>query len=276
MDLVVGQELPPYRLRARNLPVSKNPIHHDDVATGYGFTGGLVPGVTVYAYMTRPLVEAFGMAWLERGTASLRLPKPAYEGDDITVSAKVAGIDERGVTVDVAAVNQAGVECGVVSAGLPTVREAELPDPSTYPEAPLPSDPPPASAELFRSALRLGSIRSEFRADEAAWYLEDVSEELPIYREEAVAHPAYLLQLANDVLSHNVRLGPWMHVSSEVAHFRAVRDGDAMSVRGRVADAFERKGHKFVELSVLVLANGTAPALHVRHVAIYEPRSPGA
>ena len=40
-------------------------IHEDDLARQYGFKGGLVPGVTVYAWMTHPVVEALGVEWLE-------------------------------------------------------------------------------------------------------------------------------------------------------------------------------------------------------------------
>ena len=37
---------------------SDNKMHSDDVAARYGFSGGLVPGVAVYAYMTIPVVKA--------------------------------------------------------------------------------------------------------------------------------------------------------------------------------------------------------------------------
>ncbi|HEX4819789.1 MAG TPA: hypothetical protein VFV00_06240, partial [Acidimicrobiales bacterium] len=46
---------------------SNNKIHDDAVARKLGFTGGLVPGVDVYAYLTHPPVEAWGLEWLERG-----------------------------------------------------------------------------------------------------------------------------------------------------------------------------------------------------------------
>ena len=36
---------------------SDNRIHSDEVARQYGFHGGLVPGVTVYAYLVQPAVE---------------------------------------------------------------------------------------------------------------------------------------------------------------------------------------------------------------------------
>src|SRR5438309_947388 len=67
-DLDASVTLPEYRVKARNTAESpENKIHDDAVARQYGFRGGLVPGVTVYAYLTHPLVAAFGAAGLDRG-----------------------------------------------------------------------------------------------------------------------------------------------------------------------------------------------------------------
>ena len=50
-----------HRVVVRNdAPASENRIHSDDIARKYGFTGALVPGVTVFGHMTYPLVQAFG------------------------------------------------------------------------------------------------------------------------------------------------------------------------------------------------------------------------
>lgn len=51
---------------------SENRIHADDVARAYGFRGGLVPGVTLWAYMVHPAVERHGPAFLSHG--SMRAP----------------------------------------------------------------------------------------------------------------------------------------------------------------------------------------------------------
>src|SRR5439155_1608329 len=57
-----------YAVQAYNpATASENKIHDDEVARTYGFQGGLVPGVTVYAYMTHPVAETFGRPWLEHG-----------------------------------------------------------------------------------------------------------------------------------------------------------------------------------------------------------------
>ena len=90
-----------------------------------------------------------------------------------------------------------------------------------------------------------------------------------------MAHPGYLLFSANWILGANVRLGPWMHVGSEVTNFGVVEDGDRVSTRGRVVQLFDRKGHRFAELDLLLVANETQPVQHVRHTAIYEIATPG-
>jgi len=43
---------------------SDNRIHDDCVARRFGFRGGLVPGVEVYAYMAHMPVARWGRAWL--------------------------------------------------------------------------------------------------------------------------------------------------------------------------------------------------------------------
>jgi hypothetical protein len=43
-------------------------------------------------------------------------------------------------------------------------------------------------------------------------------------------------------------------------------------VRGRIADCFERKGHEFVVLNLLVVAEEIRIVQQVRHNAIYRPR----
>ena len=39
-------------------PDSENQIHSDELAKEYGFKGGLVPGVTVSAYLLHPVIES--------------------------------------------------------------------------------------------------------------------------------------------------------------------------------------------------------------------------
>ncbi|MEK9608038.1 MAG: hypothetical protein VW107_05440, partial [Gammaproteobacteria bacterium] len=66
-------------------PDSENQIHSDDLAKRYGFKGGLVPGVTVSAYLLHPVIESFGMDWLEKGYANCKITSPLYDGENFEV-----------------------------------------------------------------------------------------------------------------------------------------------------------------------------------------------
>ncbi len=56
----IGTILPAHTLKGYNdAAESANKIHDDRVAAQYGFRGGLLPGVTVYAYMTYRLMQLF-------------------------------------------------------------------------------------------------------------------------------------------------------------------------------------------------------------------------
>ena len=79
------ERLPEYHVKARNTSVDARRTRSTTSRSRaqYGFRGALVPGVTVYAYLTHPLVEAFGAAWLERGTATVRFLKPIHDGEEV-------------------------------------------------------------------------------------------------------------------------------------------------------------------------------------------------
>src|SRR5689334_13745684 len=126
--------LGPYRVEAFNASKeSENKIHDDAVARRFGFSGGLVPGVDVYAYMTHLPVQRWGRAWLERGTAECRFLKPVYDGDTaiVTAAGRAAGLDLQ--------IESHGEVCVAGHAGLPAERPAP---PPAFNEAPLPPVPP--------------------------------------------------------------------------------------------------------------------------------------
>src|SRR6202035_954149 len=60
---------------------SENKMHDDTVARRFGFSGGLVPGVDVMAYMMHLPVARWGRAFFERGLIETRSVKPVYEGE---------------------------------------------------------------------------------------------------------------------------------------------------------------------------------------------------
>ena len=265
-----------YRVRARNTSVdSENKIHDDAVAASYGFRGGLVPGITIYAYMTVPLVERFGLDWLERGSMQVKFHQPFYDGEEVIISGR-ADADSEPIKVSVTAERSDGTVCATALATIDDqsnwLGEPRLSD---YPEASLTEFEfrPEPSRESLVPGTPLGTLTEKFDLPEAA-LLESLDERLPIYYgSQAVAHPFALLRLSNQTLMSNFKLGPWIHAASDVINQGVVRNGEEVSVRGRIRDRFERKGHQFVVLDVLVVANRDRVVQQVRHTAIYRPRA---
>jgi acyl dehydratase len=260
---------PPYRVRAHNAADRRNPIHADDVARRHGYRGGLVPGVTVFGYLTRPVVEAFGRPWLERGEMTVRFRRPCYEGDMVTATAAVA--DDASRELLLRAVNDAGVECAAGRAALRAVPPAPPPL-EQFPVAPCPEPLRGASREVLAAHPVLGTVEAEFRSGGPP-FLGAQDDDLELYARERLAHPAWLLRWANEILAANVRLGPWIHTASTIENLRPVRDGDRVSTRARVVDLYEQKGHELVDLDVLLVV-GDAAVARIRHTAIYRLRQP--
>ena len=226
-----------------------------------------MPGVEVYAYMTHLPALRWGRAWLDRGTAECRLLKPVYDGDAAIVTATETpeGLDLR--------VDSRGELCATGRAGLPA---SASPVPAAFAAAPTPPSPPANRPPAGEATLPVGTWFAihPFRvgAQEARQYLEDVRETLPLYAAEGLVHPGTILHIGNWALRHNVVLGPWMHVGSRIEHFAAARIGDELSAKALVTGNYERKGHRFVDLDVLVYANRTTPIARIAHLSIYRPR----
>jgi acyl dehydratase len=260
-----------YQVEAYNTSkASENKIHDDAVARRFGFSGGLVPGVDVYGYMTHQPVARWGRAWLERGVGECRLLKPVYDGEIASVTAEATA---DGLALQV---TSRGVLC---ASGTASVHDDAVSAPALDGFAPPPAPPderPPADETSLAVGTLLGIRPLLVTAEFAADYLRDARETDPLYTREGLAHPATILRTGNWVLSHNVVLGPWMHVGSTVRHFALARVGDEITARGRVTANYDRKGHRFVEVEVLVLANGTTAVAHVAHTAIYRPRQVAA
>jgi acyl dehydratase len=260
--------LSPYRVEAFNASKeSENKIHDDAIARRFGFKGGLVPGVDVYAYMTHLPVRRWGRGWLERGSGECRFAKPVYDGEVAVVTARESA---AGLDLEIAS---HGELCVTGRAAMPT---APIAEPAAFDEAPTPPSPPAQRPAADETTLAVGTRFAinpvRVTDDYAEEYLRTVRETEPLYTRERLVHPGTILHIGNWALRQNVALGPWMHVGSIVQHFAAARIGDELSARAAVTANYERKGHRFVELDVLVYANRDTPLARIAHIAIYRPR----
>jgi len=266
----IGQDLPCYEVIAENYGADHaNKIHSDDGAGRYGFAGALVPGVGLYAYMTRPVVDALGREWLERGVMSAKFIKPVYDGERVQARATIAHNDPIELKLEL--FNPSGILCAIGSAGLPNPSTA--PDPSEYPFR-APDQLRPASIASFSIGDALGSI--EFDLDlkgEMPKFLDNVAETSPIY--DSICHPAFWIAQANEILMRNIALGPWIHTASDVRHYALARDGERLSLRGRVIDLYERHGHELIVAALGLFGEKDRPIAHIKHTAIIKLREAG-
>ncbi len=257
-----------YRVQAYNIShASENKIHDDTVARRLGFSGALVPGVEMYAYMMHLPVARWGRAFLQRGTAECRFTLPVYDGEMAEATGRAEG--------DCIALElrSRGACCASGSASLPAGAPT-APAREDYPQGspPAPAARPAASPATLPVGRSLNARPLEVSAGLAADYLRDVRETAELYAREQLVHPGLVLRMCNQALLQSVLLGPWIHVGSTLQNLGLAQVGETLSAGARVVANYERKGHLFVELDVLVLSQGTRPIAQVRHTAIYRPR----
>jgi len=210
-------------------------------------------------------VHVWGTAWLERGTSEARFRKPVYEGDITEVSAIE---DADGMALEVCSV---GVLCATGRAAMP----ADLPPPPALDDfkavAPR-ADRAAADEASLRVGDWLGMTPLTITDALLARDLAEIRESDPVYEKDRIVHPGIILRCCNWALSHNVILPAWIHMGSTVRNLGIAHVGDTLNVRARITKNYEHKGHKWVELDALVVANDTTPIIRATHIAIYRPR----
>lgn len=262
----------PYSGRAYNqVPDSDNRIHSDEVARQHGFQGGLVPGVTVSAYLVHPAVVAWGRDFLERGAVHATVHKPVYDDRGFQVEVKPEGE----AAYDAELVDDAGVRCATGRCSLTVT----LPDPPVRRgDAPAGGERVPATRDGIELLRRrgMGAVKAPWSAEAPmVAYFRDEARMPELLRrgQGGFANSAFLLGTTNWLLAANVDLGPWLHLEAWAQHFHAVPPGSGLIVEGAIADAFEKKGHEFVDVETGIFFEDGRAAARVRLRAIYRLRS---
>ena len=243
---------------------SENKIHDDTVASRFGFTGGLVPGVDVFAYLAHAPVAHWGRPWLSEGAMRARFGKPVYDGDDATLTATETGADALALSL-----TTRGENCASGTAQ----RVADGPAPEILPSALMATREtrPNASMETLPPRRVLGTTQEPYTKELGAKHLANAREDAALYDGGAICNPAYMLRRANYILAGNVRLGPWIHSESAIRLHGLLHDGETLETRAMVAENFESKGHLIVKLD-FTISTGPRLIMSGQHWAIYEPR----
>ncbi len=268
MLYAIGSPLPEYRVKAfKGAGESCNLICDDTHARRYGYKAGLVPGVSIYAYMSRSLLQFLGRDWLEHGFAEVAFHHPAYEGDEIRVAGHLSSITKEGtLCIDFRAENPQGMACGTGIARLPSHIPRPEPVLEDYPDGQRPLKRP-ISLQSLKAGELLTAVTSQFNRNTHWEYCEKtIRDHNPLYQE--IAHPGWLLSQADAIFTANYELAPWIHVSSAVQNYHAQEQECSVETRGCVLEKFELAGNHFIVLDVAIFANGHCLAA-IRHTAIF-------
>jgi len=225
---------------AQNLPEhARNPIHTDAGAQAAGFPRALVAGVTTYAYMTHPLVVAWGEDWLTRGGGEIRYRRPVFDQDVLRC---VPVFEDNAVLVEAI---------------------------TSEPEQP---------RAIFRAVRDGGEVKplrdgevlpsKEFQLIDtfSCDYGSRAGDEFPFYADRGLVHPAVWPALANDIVYNYVARGSWVHMRSIIRHHATAPVGATAELRSVVVRRFESHGERAV-LDVHIVVGGQVVA-SLEHEAI--------
>jgi acyl dehydratase len=264
------EQLPVYKIRAINDALtSENKIHSDEIARKFGFTGALVSGVSVYGYLTYPLVEAFGEDWFSSTIAEVKFLKPAYADDLLTIRSE--SIKDSGNRRHYASL--AFNEAGQLLARLDSWRQESQPS-SVDPAIEINSTIEIVREEISFEKIKLNqpSIDYEFEVSQSLHMdcLAIMRDDLVEYHQNSssLVHPYYLLKECNQALMRMFILPAWIHVGSHIVFHRPIRLNQTVKVKTVPTDKWERKGHQFIKLCISMLV-AEKVVMEVEHTAIF-------
>lgn len=255
--------MPVHNAVARNFAeASENKIHSDDIAKRFGFTGALVPGVTVFAHLAWPLTRRFAERWLQGSWVTTRFMKPAYHSETISMTDRATGAESLTVEcTNAAGVLLATLECTTEMTQPPVDPHAHLAGPSK----------PDDRVEIAWDTVHVDEPFATYlwQPDDTLnrEYAARVDDERELFR-KGVLHPHAILSQANQVLVRRFVMPAWIHTGSEMRFRRLLRVGDEVEVRAVPLEKWERKGHQFIKLYVAYAVSGEI-ATEIFHTAIF-------
>ncbi len=227
---------------------SANEIHSDRVAQQFGFRGGLVPGVTISAYLIQPAVTAWGLDFLQRGAAHVRVVSPLYDGEAFDVK-----ILEDDPTSYRAEITQADSVSATAEISLPELA-ARAPERRFDPVGDKNYKAPVASREVYEQLKANGcqAFRYRWRHKNNTPYVDDLNLIPELLRPDGggYANMNFLLGCTNWVLSANAHMNPWMHLETRSQNYREVSYDTDLITEVSIEGLFEKKGHEFVDAQV--------------------------
>jgi hypothetical protein len=226
-----------WSLRAVNLPEhADNPVHTDAGGRAAGYDAAVVAGTTVYAYLTRPAAAAWGVDWIDGGSAEVRFTA-AVLADEALDIVPVESVD--GWVIEARGAGGVAARCSVT------------------PDGPPPPDPEGERLEPLVVAL------------DERWvgYAARAGEDLSLYAERGIVHPVVWPSLANRVFATQLVDGPWVHTRSAIRHLGAAAPGETALVESWLKRRFDTRRGERALVDVRISIDGR-PIAAIDHEAL--------
>lgn len=253
-------------------PEFSGSLHDDVMARSLGYPAALVPGIDVYAYLTRLILKSWGDEWFSKGILSSSSLRPVYDGDELVISADKVRHNEGARSVKLTVHNTSGVMVASASASISDNR-LQSPSLEDFPIMNRPSLPQPGDPQSMSVGMRFSCISETVSEQDNARLVSEFLDLSPIYLSEAIIHPAYLqrfaLKHAHASFAHAT---PPIYISAEGQNFSPARVGDLLEVSGAITRLWERKGHYYMDSEQLVIANRQRAIMLIRRTTIYQAR----
>lgn len=222
-----------WSIAAVNLPEhADNPVHTVEGGAAAGYAGAVVAGTTVFAYLTRPVAQAWGRAWLVGGGLEVWFRGPVLADEQVVVAGGPEGVtamvDDR------------------LCARLAPERVVD----------------PPASPEGDRLDPMVVVLD-----DRWSGYAARAGEDLSLHEEEGLVHPAVWPSLANRVFATQLIDGAWVHTRSRIRHLGPAAPADTVVIESWEIDRFETRSGERAVVDIRMSIDGR-PVCAVEHEAI--------
>lgn len=258
-----------YRLVARNdQPNSSNPIHRDEYARSLGYPGGLVPGVTLYAYAADAAVRALGEGWLERGYGWVRFRRPVFDGEALDVRAEPAADGSWRITLSCEGELRTEAAAG-------PYREEIAVDGLRREDG---AEPRPLVQDRSMVGTPLAvPERLHLRREELDRYLADTGlNGTPLaaaLRARGLVPPSLIANMPFALLRRNRPFAVGIHTGSEIETCAPALLERTLYAWGVVEDAFERKGRWYVTQRVVTADEQGNVVARMRYTGTFEPEA---
>ena len=229
-----------WSVHAKNLPEhARNPIHTDEGGRAAGFDGALVAGVTVYAYLTNPVLTLWGIDWLRKGSSVVEFKSPVLADDLVEC---VTLLDGTSLNINATVNDEVRAHC------------------TAYMNMPNSGNLSISSGELLKS-------EEIHLINEWENYGERAGDNQEIYSERGLIHPAVWPALANHIVEKNLVDGPWIHTRSKIFHHELVEIGSTANIESQVVNRFATRTGDRAVINISIKINGKK-AISLEHEAL--------